>query len=67
MKTNLIILIVSLTVIYAVNAIPQRNLRPRQSNPTDDVQMQIDSIFPPQTTEQSFRGAGAIITPGECF
>lgn len=69
MKKQFIILIISLTVIYTVNTIPQRQngrqRRPNQNQNLDDQSLQdkIDGIFPPQTTQQSFRGADAIVTP----
>lgn len=71
MDKNLIIVIVSLTVVYTGTAIPQqfgRQRRPNQNIDEQTLQETIEGIFPaPTTTEQSYRGAGAIVTPDPTF
>lgn len=59
MKIHFVIAITILTVIYAVNAIPQR--RNRQFGQDDSIQDVIDSVFtspgtPVQTATQPTRG-----------
>lgn len=75
MKTHRIIAILSLTVIYTVNAIPQR-VRTRQSSNNNDPNVQdsiqdsiISEIFAssPRPSSQSDRGAGFIVTPDPTF
>lgn len=60
MKTNLVIAIISLTVIYTVNATPQR--RQNQNQDESNIPEIISQIFP-----QPNRGAGAIVTPDPSF
>lgn len=66
MKSSVIIAIVSLTaVIYAVNAIPQRQIPP---NEDPNVQAAIDSIFASSTPRTpSNRGPGVVVTPDPTY
>lgn len=63
MQKNLIIAIISLTVIYTVNAIPQR-LRPRQNlNNGQDI---IDQIFT-SSPQPNRAGPDSVVTPDPTF
>ncbi|XP_055316143.1 uncharacterized protein LOC129575928 [Sitodiplosis mosellana] len=76
-KTYPLIAIISLTVIYAVNATPQRNRWQRQQNEDPALQDAIDMVFntpnrgqqqqQQQSTTQSSRGVGVVVTPDPTY
>lgn len=72
MKTHLLIVIISLTVIYAVNATPQRSRWQRQ-NEDPALQDAIEQVFniPPngqqRPTQAPMRGVNFIVTPDPTY
>lgn len=69
MKTYLLIAIISLTVIYVVNATPQRNRGRQLQNEDPALQDAIDMVFntpnrgQQQQQQQPSRGVAVVVTP----
>lgn len=67
MKTNIVIAIIVSNVIYAVNAVPQRNVRQSLTTEDPSVQIEIDKIFGNNRNVTRRPGIGDVVTPDPTY